>query len=65
MSYKIRTYGDPVLKSQGGAVDNVDGKVIRLVDEMFDTLIDSGNGLGARGPADRRAEAGGGVGSGR
>lgn len=50
MSYKIRTYGDPVLKTQAAAVDNVDGKVIRLVDEMFDTLVDSGNGLALAAP---------------
>jgi peptide deformylase len=50
MSYKIRTYGDPVLKSKAAAVDNVDGKIIRLVDDMFDTLIDSGNGLALAAP---------------
>jgi peptide deformylase len=50
MSYKIRTYGDPVLKSQAARVDNIDGKVIRLVDEMFDTLVDSGNGLALAAP---------------
>lgn len=50
MSYKIRTYGDPVLKTQAAAVDNVDGKVIRLVDDMFDTLVDSGNGLALAAP---------------
>jgi len=50
MSYKIRTYGDPVLKSKAAPVDNVDGKIIRLVDDMFDTLIDSGNGLALAAP---------------
>ena len=30
MSYRIRTYGDPVLKTQAAKVDNIDGKVIRL-----------------------------------
>lgn len=50
MSYKIRTYGDPVLKTKAAAVDNIDGKVIRLVDEMFDTLVDSGNGLALAAP---------------
>ena len=42
MSYTIRTYGDPVLKTVASAVDDVDGKVIRLVDAMFDTLVESG-----------------------
>ena len=50
MSYKIRTYGDPVLKSKAAKVTDVDGKVIRLVDDMFDTLVDSGNGLALAAP---------------
>ena len=50
MSYKIRTFGDPVLKSQASHVDDVDGKIIRLVDDMFDTLVDSGNGLALAAP---------------
>ena len=50
MSYKIRTYGDPVLKSVASAVDDVDGKIVRLVDDMFETLIDSGNGLALAAP---------------
>jgi peptide deformylase len=50
MSYKIRTYGDPVLKSKAAPIDNVDGKIIRLVDDMFDTLIASGNGLALAAP---------------
>ncbi len=50
MSYKIRTFGDPVLKSQASHVDDVDGKIIRLVDDMFDTLTNSGNGLALAAP---------------
>ncbi len=50
MSYTIRTYGDPVLKSVASAVDDIDGKVIRLVDDMFDTLVDSGNGIALAAP---------------
>ena len=50
MSYKIRTYGDPVLKSQAAKVADVDGKVIRLVEDMFETLIDSGNGIALAAP---------------
>ncbi len=50
MSYQIRTYGDPVLKSQAAKIRDVDGKVIRLVDDMFDTLIDSGNGIALAAP---------------
>jgi len=50
MSYKIRKYGDPVLKTKATLVENVDGKIIRLVDDMFDTLIDSENGLALAAP---------------
>lgn len=50
MSYKIRTYGDPVLKSKAMKVADVDGKVVRLVEDMFDTLVDSGNGLALAAP---------------
>ena len=50
MAYKIRTYGDPVLKTQASKVDNVDGRIIRLVDDMFETLVDSGNGLALAAP---------------
>jgi peptide deformylase len=50
MSYEIRTYGDPVLKSKAAPVDNVDGKVIRLVDGMFDTLTRTDNGLALAAP---------------
>ncbi|WP_040494890.1 peptide deformylase [Ilumatobacter nonamiensis] len=50
MSYKIRTYGDPVLKSQAAKVTDVNGKIIRLVDDMFDTLVETGNGLALAAP---------------
>ena len=50
MSYTIRTYGDPVLKSKAAKVTDVDGKIIRLVDDMFDTLVDTGNGLALAAP---------------
>jgi peptide deformylase len=50
MSYTIRTYGDPVLKTVASQVDDVDGKIIRLVDDMFDTLTDVGNGLALAAP---------------
>jgi peptide deformylase len=50
MSYKIRTFGDPVLKTPAALVDDVDGKIVRLVDAMFDTLVDSGNGLALAAP---------------
>jgi len=50
MSYKIRTYGDPVLKTKAAPVDDVDGKIIRLVDSMFETLVEAENGLALAAP---------------
>ena len=31
-------------------VDDVDGKIIRLIDAMFDTLVESGNGIALAAP---------------
>jgi len=50
MAYEIRTYGDPVLKSQASAVTEINGKVARLVDDMFDTLYDSDSGIALAAP---------------
>lgn len=50
MARTIRTFGDPVLTTRAALVPDVDGKVIRLVDDMFDTLVDSGNGLALAAP---------------
>ena len=50
MTYDIRTYGDPVLKSPAARVTDIDGKVVRLVDDMFDTLYTSDSGIGLAAP---------------
>ena len=50
MAYDIRTYGDPVLKSQASAITEINGKVARLVDDMFDTLYDSDSGIALAAP---------------
>jgi peptide deformylase len=50
MSAVIRTFGDPVLTTKAAPVADVDGRIVRLVDDMFDTLIDSGNGLALAAP---------------
>jgi peptide deformylase len=50
MSHEIRTFGDPVLKTQATAVTEINGKVARLVDDMFDTLYDSDTGLALAAP---------------
>jgi peptide deformylase len=50
MAYTIRTFGDPVLKSKAAPITEVDGKLVRLVDDMFTTLYESGNGLALAAP---------------
>ena len=50
MGYSIRTFGDPVLKTKAAAVAEIDGKIARLVDDMFDTLYDSDSGIGLAAP---------------
>ena len=50
MSYQIRTFGDPVLASPAALVTDIDGKIARIVDEMFDTLYDSDSGIGLAAP---------------
>ena len=48
MVYEIRTYGDPVLKSQSLAIENIDDKLVRLTDAMFDIMYEAqGVGLAA------------------
>ena len=50
MAYSIRTFGDPVLKSKAAPITDVDGKLVRLVDDMFTVLYDSGNGIALAAP---------------
>ena len=46
--HAIRIIGDPVLKQRAADVDNVDGRFVRLVDDMFTTMYDApGVGLAA------------------
>src|SRR6188474_2837786 len=50
MAQQIRTFGDPVLKTKASPVAEVDGRAIRLVDEMFNSLYTCGNGLALAAP---------------
>jgi peptide deformylase len=50
MAYEIRTFGDPVLKTKAAKVSEIDGKVARLIDDMFDTLYESDSGLALAAP---------------
>jgi peptide deformylase len=50
MAYTIRTYGDPVLKSKAAPITDVDGKLVRLVDDLFVALDESENGIALAAP---------------
>jgi peptide deformylase len=50
MAYAIRTFGDPVLKSKAAPISDVDGKLVRLVDDMFTTLYESELGIALAAP---------------
>lgn len=50
MTYSIRTFGDPVLKSKAAPITDVDGKLVRLVDDMFTTLYESELGIALAAP---------------
>ena len=39
-----------MLASQAAVVTDIDGKVVRIVEEMFDTLYDSDSGIGLAAP---------------
>jgi peptide deformylase len=47
-TYTIRLYGDPVLRQRARDVDEIDGRLKQLVDDMVDTMYDApGVGLAA------------------
>jgi peptide deformylase len=50
MALPIRTFGDPVLKSAAATVADIDGKLVRVVDGMFDTLRESQLGIALAAP---------------
>jgi len=47
--YEIRIFGDPVLKQRASDVDDVDGTLVRLADDMVQTMYDA-PGLGLAAP---------------
>ena len=48
MAHAIRTFGDPVLKTAAAEITDVDGKLVRLADEMVQVMYDApGIGLAA------------------
>ena len=50
VAYSIRTFGDPVLKTKAAPITDVDGKLVRLVDDMFTTLLESDLGIALAAP---------------
>ncbi len=47
--YRIRVFGDPVLKQKAAEITDVDGALARLADDMIETLYDAA-GLGLAAP---------------
>lgn len=46
--YKVRVFGDPVLRKVADEVTDVDGKLVKLVDDMLETMYaEPGIGLAA------------------
>ena len=48
--YTIRVFGDPVLRQRAAEVDDIDGSIARLVEDMFGTLYDTESGIGLAAP---------------
>ena len=49
MAHNIRTFGDPVLKSEAAAITDVDGKLVRLAEEMVHVMY-AAPGIGLAAP---------------
>jgi peptide deformylase len=47
--YEIRVFGDPVLRQRASDVTNVDGALVRLTEDMIQTMYDA-PGLGLAAP---------------
>jgi peptide deformylase len=47
--YRIRTYGDPVLNQRAREVEEVDGKLVKLTEDMVSTMYEA-PGLGLAAP---------------
>lgn len=49
MTYRIVKYGDPVLETPAAAIENFDGELQQLVDDMFETMY-ANKGIGLAAP---------------
>ncbi len=48
-TYSIRVFGDPVLKQRAAEVDSLDGTLVRLADDMIETMY-AAPGVGLAAP---------------
>ena len=48
-TYAIRQYGDPVLRRRAGDVQEIDGRLRALADDMVDTMV-AAPGVGLAAP---------------
>lgn len=49
MSYEIRVLGDPVLRQVAASIDDIDGRVARMVDDMIPSMY-AAEGIGLAAP---------------
>ncbi len=49
MSYEIRVYGDPVLRQVAAAVEEIDGRIARMVEDMIPAMH-AAEGIGLAAP---------------
>ncbi len=55
MKLPIAYYGDPVLRKKGSPVAEINDEIRTLVQDMIETLIDHGNGIGLAAPQVHRS----------
>ena len=49
MSYEIRVYGDPVLRQIAAPIADIDGRVVRMVEDMIPSMYEA-EGIGLAAP---------------
>ena len=49
MSYQIRVMGDPVLRQEAKSIENIDGRIVQMVDDMVPAMYQA-EGIGLAAP---------------
>ena len=49
MSYQIRVMGDPVLRQEAKSINNIDGRIVQMVDDMVPAMYQA-EGIGLAAP---------------